>query len=155
VATQQYDLRLRRSRRRVGYGVSVFVNAAGLVVVHNILEWGFVPFLTADFERLVPWLSLLFTAVIVANAAYWIIDEPILKATGQIGLNLISVFVTYQVYRVFPFDFGAYLFDWGVVTRVVLVLAVVGAGIGVVTEAMRLASGGRTRHEEVVDVHGT
>ncbi len=155
MAIQQHDLRLRRSGRRVGYGASVFINAAGLMVVHNILEWGFVPFLTADFERLVPWLSLLFTAAIVANVAYWISDAPTVKATSQIGLNLISVFVTYRVYRVFPFDFAAYSFDWGAVTRVVLVLAVVGAGIGVVTEAIRLASGGHTRPEEVVDVHGT
>jgi ABC-type phosphate/phosphonate transport system permease subunit len=62
------------------------------------------------------------------------------KSTGQIGTNLISIFVTYQVFQVFPFDFSASAFNWEIVTRVVLILTIVGAGIGMLTEAYKLAS---------------
>ncbi len=51
--------------------------------------------------------------------------------------------MTYQIWQVFPFDFSAYEFNWGFVVRVLLVLAMVGAGIGVLAEATKLASGER------------
>ncbi|HET9258752.1 MAG TPA: hypothetical protein VFP42_01325, partial [Acidimicrobiia bacterium] len=62
------------------------------------------------------------------------------KSTGQIVTNLISIFVSYQVLLVFPFDFSAYDFNWALIVRIVLILAMVGAGLGMLTEAVKLAS---------------
>jgi hypothetical protein len=110
-------------------------------VVQNILDWDVLPFLTDRFEQVVPWVTLSLTAVIVANLIYLFKDAQAIRSTGGIVTNLISLIVTYQVYQVFPFDFSAYDFNWGVVTRVVLIVAMVGAGIGMLTESIRLASG--------------
>jgi hypothetical protein len=48
--------------------------------------------------------------------------------------------VTYTVLTVFPFDFSGYQFDWEIVTRVVLIFAIVGAGIGALVETIKLVS---------------
>lgn len=132
---------LKRAGRRFGYGVAVAINIAMLIVVQYILEWGWLPFLTDEFAGLVPWISLGLGATIVANLVYQFNDTPAINSTGQILVNLVSIFVTYQVFLVFPFDFSAFTFNWEVVARVLLILAMVGAGIGVLVEVIRLATG--------------
>jgi len=131
---------LRQAGRRFGYGVAIAINVALLIVVQYILDWGRLGFLTDAFADVVPWISLGLVATIVANLVYQFNDTPIIKSTGQILTNLISIFVTYQVYLVFPFDFSGSTFDWEVIFRILLVLAMVGAGIGVLVEAIKLAS---------------
>ena len=131
----------RQLGRRIGYAIAVVANLVMLVIAQNILDWGWLPFLTEDFAQVVPWISLGLIATIVANLVYQFNDTLTVRSTGQIGVNLISVFVTYQIWQVFPFDFSAYEFNWGVLVRVLLVLAMVGAGIGVLAEATKLASG--------------
>jgi hypothetical protein len=130
----------KRTGQRLGYGIAVIVNLAMLVAVQFILGWQWLPFLTEEFSVVVPWISLTLVASIVANLIYQINDTIIVKSTGQILSNLISLFVTYRVFQVFPFDFSAYDFNWTVVTRFILILAIVGSGIGVLTEALKLAS---------------
>ena len=132
---------VRRFGRRAGYIVAVIINVLMLIVVRNILDWDVLPFLTDRLEQVVPWVTLSLTATIVANLIYLFKDAQAIRSTGGIVTNLISLIVTYQVYQVFPFDFSAYDFNWEVVTRVVLIVAMVGAGIGMLTESIRLASG--------------
>lgn len=138
---------MKQIGRRVGYAIAVLVNLVMLVIANNILDWGWLPFLTDGFTQVVPWISLGLVATIVANAVYQFNDTLAVKSTGQIGVNLLSVFVTYQIWQVFPFDFSAYGFNWEAVVRVLLVLAMVGAGIGVLAEGAKLASGERAERE--------
>jgi hypothetical protein len=140
---------VKKLGRRVGYAIAVLVNLVMLVIVQNILDWGWLPFLTGDFAQVVPWVSLGLVASIVANAVYQFNDTLIVKSTGQIGVNLISVIVTYQIWRVFPFDFSAYEFNWEGLVQIVLVLAIVGAGIGVLAEATKLAAGGSAEESDI------
>ena len=130
----------KEAARRAGYVVSIAINVAMLVIVQNLLEWGWPSFLTDDFADVVPWISFSLVASIVANIIYQIDDSQVVKSVGQMAVNLISVWVTYTVLAVFPFDFSAYQFDWEIVTRVVLILAIVGAGIGALVEAIKLVS---------------
>lgn len=131
---------LKRAGKRFGYGVAIAINVAMLVVVQNILDWGWLPFLTPEFNDVVPWMSLGLIATIVANVVYQFTDTPVVKSTGQILVNVISILVTYQLFLVFPFDFSGSAFGWSVVIRILLVLAIVGAGVGVLVEAVKLAS---------------
>lgn len=130
----------RHAARRLGYGIAVIVNVVMLVVAVNILDWGWLGFLTSDYADLVPWISLSLIASIVVNLVYQFEDSPVVRSSGQLSVNLISLFVMYQALHVFPFDFTAYEFNWSIVARIVLILAMVGAGIGMLTEAYRLAS---------------
>ena len=132
---------VKEAGRRFGYGVAVIVNLVMLVAVQFILDWGWLPFLTDEFRGLIPWISLSLLVSIVANLVYQFNDSTIVKSTGQILVNLVSLFVTYQIYLVFPFDFSAYAFNWEVALRILLILTIVGTGIGVLTETIKLASG--------------
>lgn len=142
MSTTQYHIPPGVSRlgKRAGYTIAVVVNLAMLVVVLNILEWDVLAWLTDDFATVIPWISLSLVASIVVNVVYEFNDTPVVKATGQIGIDLISLVVASRILVVFPFDFSAYSFDWAIVTRLILVLALVGAGIGVITETVKLAS---------------
>jgi hypothetical protein len=131
---------LKDTGKRFGYAIAVVVNLVMLVVVQNILEWGWLPFLTEEFADVVPWISLSLVVSIVANLIYQFNDTAPVKSTGQILVNLVSIGVTYVILQVFPFDFTGYGFDWAIVVRIVLILAIVGSGIGVLTEATRLIS---------------
>ena len=131
----------KRTGTRFGYGVAIVINLAMLVVVQNILEWGWLPFLTDEFATVVPWITLSLVLSIVVNLVYQINDSRAVKTAGQILVSVVSIFVTYQLLRVFPFDFSNYGFNWAPVVRIVLVLAMVGAGIGMLTEAVKLVTG--------------
>jgi hypothetical protein len=147
MSTRQLDVspELRKTGRRFGYTVGIVINVAVLIVVQNILAWGWLPFLTDEFVEVVPWISLSLTMSILANLIYEFNDDPPVKSAGQVVVNVVSVLATYQIFKVFPFDFSTYSFNWGVVTRVVLILAMVGAGIGAATEAIKLAAMAREK----------
>lgn len=144
MSTMQIDVSpaLKRAGRRFGYGVAVMINVAMLIVVQYIYDWGWLPFLTVEFAEVVPWISFSLMASILANLVYQFNEAPPVKSSGQILVNLISIFVSYRVFQIFPFDFTGFDFDWAIVVRIVLILAMVGAGIGVLTEAFKLASSG-------------
>lgn len=140
-ARVDFSPEVKRFGGQFGYSIAIGLNVVMLIIVQNILDWGWLPFLTDEFSEVVPWISFSLAASIVANAVFLFNDDRIVKSTGQIAVNLISIVVTYQVFSVFPFDFSAYSFDWSLVTRIVLILAMVGAGIGMLTEVYKLASG--------------
>jgi hypothetical protein len=125
--------------RRVGYVVSIVVNAVALYVVVNLLAWGWLPFLTDEFARVLPLLRLSLLATIAVNVVYLWYDLPAFRSVMQIGLSAIAVAVALRVYDVYPFDFSRYGPAWDVATRVLLILAIVGTIIGVVVEVVRFA----------------
>jgi uncharacterized membrane protein SirB2 len=133
---------LKETGRRFGYGIAVVINLVMLVVVQNVVEWGWPPFLTQEFADVVPWISASLLVSIAANLIYQFNDSPAVKSTGQILVNLVSIAVSYVVLQVFPFDFSSYAFNWAPIARIVLILAIVGSGIGVLTEAIHLVSSG-------------
>ena len=120
--------------------IAIVVNLVMLFVVQNILEWGWLPFLTEEFAEVVPWISFSLIVSIAANLVYQMDDSPTVKSLGQIVVNLISIQVTFVMLTVFPFDFSASQFDWEPVTRLVLILAIVGAGVGAIVEGVKLLS---------------
>jgi len=124
--------------RRFGYAVAVAVNAAILVVVNNILEWGWFPWLTDDFELVLPLVNLSLVATILANIAYMAYDAAWFKSICEIGQLSISIAVAIRTFRVFPFDFAAYTWDWEATTRLTIVVAIVAMFIAIIVHVVRL-----------------
>jgi hypothetical protein len=127
-----------RSRRRAGYVVSIVVNAAIVIVVNNLLAWELLPWLTDDFDRVLPVVNLSLLATIAVNVVYLWFDPDWFRSSSQIALNVISIAAIVRMWQVFPFDFSAYDFDWDVVVRILLVVAFAGTVIGIVAEAVKL-----------------
>lgn len=132
------QIKVSRGARSFGYLVAAAINAALIFVVNNLLEWDVLPWLTADFERVVGILSLSLGASVVANLAFAAYDAPWFKSVGQIAMAGFGFAATVRLFQVFPFDFSAYDFNWGLVARVLLIAAMVGIGISVLVELGKL-----------------
>ena len=132
---------LKRVGRRFGFGVAIVINLVMLYIVQNLTSWDVLPFLTEEFDSLVPWISVSLIVTIAANLVFIVNDSPRLRGLGDMVTSLVSLAVTWRVLTVFPFDFSAYEFDWELVARVVLVLAIVGTFAAAVAGATKLATG--------------
>ncbi len=97
------------------------------------------PFLTDEFERVLPIITVSLAATLAVNLIYLSYDPAWFKSFGQIVVAAVSLAAAIQMYRVFPFDFAAYEFNWTAVARGVLILAMVGTGIGILVEGGKLA----------------
>ena len=85
---------LKQSAKRFGYVIAIGINLVMFFVVQNILEWGWLPFLTEEFAEVVPWISFSLIVSIAANLVYQVDDSPTVKSLGQIVVNLISIHKT-------------------------------------------------------------
>lgn len=130
--------------RRIGYAVAIVVNAAGLVIVNNVLDWGWFPWLTEEFQDVLPILNVSLAASVAANAVYLAFDPRWFKAAAEFVLLSISLAVTIRMLRVFPFDFSAYEFSWDIVARSLLGISIFGIAVGMVAQVVQLvrAAGG-------------
>lgn len=143
---------LKRVGRRFGLGIAIAINVFLLYVVLNLTSWDVLPFLTADFDSVVPWISFSLIVTIAANLVYMVNDDFRLKAFGDMITTLVSLVVTWRVLQVFPFDFSAYEFSWDVLVRVVLIVAIVGTFAGAVAAAVRLVRGRKPEEKGGMDV---
>ena len=128
----------KRTTRRIGYGVAIAVNAAMLVVVNNILDWGWLGWLTEDFNDVIPLISFSLAASIVANVAYIANDRPFFKGILELVVNTISLIATIRLLQVFPFDFSTYSSVWETATRSILIVAIVGISVALLVELVKL-----------------
>lgn len=130
------------SQRRVGYVVAIAVNAVLVYIVNNLADWGWFGFLTDDLDRVTGVITLSLAVSLAVNVIYLFHDPPWLRSVGQIVSTAVGLVAVVRVWQVFPFDFSSYSFDWAVVVRFVLVVAIVGSAIGILVELVKLARGG-------------
>jgi hypothetical protein len=131
-------VKVAKAARRFGYTVAIAVNAAMLYIAHHLLEWEVPAFLTAQWDELLPIVTVSLVASMVVNAAYIVYDAKWFKSLTQIGLASISLVVAIRMYQVFPFDFSTDGVDWGPITRAILVIVMIGTTIGLVAEVVKL-----------------
>lgn len=128
----------KRGLSRFGYAIAVVVNLGLLFVVNNLLTWGWVPFLTDDFEQLLPIINLSLVVGVGANAAFVFYNAQWFRSAGQIVQNVVSLFVIVATLKIFPFDFSPYSINWTTITRLVLILIAVAIAIGTIAEIVKL-----------------
>lgn len=124
--------------KRFGYAVAAAINAVFLVVVDDILRWDRLTFLTDAVDEILPLLRISLAASLAVNLLYVVFDPPWFKSLTQVGLSGIALAVVVKTYRVFPFDFSAYEFNWATTTRVVLIVTMVALGLAILAEAVKL-----------------
>lgn len=139
--------RFSTDAKRLGYAISIGVNVLLLVVVNNLLGWGWFPWLTPAFEDLVPVINLAFGVNIALALVYMLYDEARFKAVAQIVVNLIAIVVLVRTWQVYPFDFSGHDFPvdisafdltWDVLVRFLIGVAIFGVAIAIVTETVKL-----------------
>jgi len=127
----------RKVGYKVGYIVAIGVNALMLYIANNLLEWDWFPWLTSEFDRVLPWIVFSLGASILVNAMYLFYDLAWFKSLTQAALAIITVVVTMRLYLIFPFDFSAYDGPWTGLTEAVLIIFTIGAGIAAMVEGTK------------------
>src|SRR5688572_13276695 len=112
--------------RRIGYLLAALINISVLFAVNVVPGWDVLPFLTADTGRVLPVVNLSLVVGIVANLAYVARDSGWFRSFGDLIIAAVGLAALARIWVVFPFDFDAHSFNWGLVTRIVLVVAIVG-----------------------------
>lgn len=130
-----------RLRRRGGYVAAIVVQLIGLYLVRHLVDWD-VPFLTASFDRVVPYIELSIVVSLAVNAAWLVLDPPWFRSLLQIGVNLAGLAPIVRMWQIFPFDLAADDRVWRVALRALLVVAFAGTVVGTVAELARLARAG-------------
>ena len=126
-----------RRGRQVGYALAVAGNLLLLFVVNNLLEWEFPPFLTADWDRVLPILNASIVVSIVVNAALITYRPEWFKSLGQVVMSAFSLAVIVRLRSVFPFDFSSSDFDWETATRWILLFMMVALVISIIAEGAK------------------
>jgi len=118
--------------RRVGYVVAVLVNAAVLYAVNVWPGWQALPFLTEDMRLVLGLVNASMLVSIVANMVSFVADPRWLKALGDIVTTAVGIAALVRMWQVFPFDFSGSSFDWALVVRVAMGVAIGGSAIALV-----------------------
>jgi len=124
--------------RRLGYALAIGVSVAILFVVNNLPGGEQIPFLTNDVEKLLPIINGLLFASIAINGVWILYDGAWFRSAGRITLNVLIIAVLALTYRVFPFDFSGYDFDWESLIRIVIVFVIVALIIATIIETVKL-----------------
>ena len=137
--------------RRAGYVIAALINAVVLWLVNVAPGWDVLPFLTSDFSRVLGLVNAATVAGLVVNLVYLVRDPRWLVAVGSIVTTAIGLAAIVALLRVFPFSFDPAGFDWALVTRILLIVALVGSCIGLVVDLVTLvrAPGRRARSHRV------
>ena len=128
----------KRTMSRIGYAIAVVGNLALLFVANNLLAWGWFPFLTDDFEQLLPIVNLSLIVGAIVNAALVLYNAQWFRSIGQIVQNVFGLFFVVSTLKVFPFDFSPYRINWTTITRIVLIMLAVLVGIGTIAEFVKM-----------------
>jgi hypothetical protein len=124
--------------RRLGYALAIAFSAGILLVINNLPEGEQIPFLTDDLEQLLPIINALLFATIAINGVWILYDAAWFRSAGRITLNVLIIAVLALTYRVFPFDFSAYDFDWEALMRVLIVGLIVALTVATIVEIVKL-----------------
>jgi hypothetical protein len=125
--------------RQVGYAIAGLLNV-GLLYVANVWPgWQAVPFLTEDASQVLVLFNVSAIVGLIANAVYLAHDPQWLISVGGVITTSVGFAVLVQVWQVFPFAFDGASFDWPLLVRLVLAIALVGSVIGVIVQLVSLA----------------
>jgi len=119
-----------RAARRGGNLVSIIINAVLLYLLNAHPGWQSISFLTPATSQVIGLVTATLVAGIVANVIYFIAEPRWLRAIGDLVTLTITLVAMVRVWEVFPFAFHGSMAFWSTVVRVVLIVGIAGASIG-------------------------
>ncbi|GHG51811.1 hypothetical protein GCM10012320_21520 [Sinomonas cellulolyticus] len=131
------DGRARKDRpqsARAGAVPSIIVIGVLMYLANVAPGWWALPFLTSRTAEVMGAVNAAWIAGLVANAVYLLVGVRAVRALGEIIVIVFGIVATFRIWSVFPFDFGASSFDWALIVRILLVVAIVGSFIGIIAQ---------------------
>jgi hypothetical protein len=133
------------STRRGSAAAGVLANLVLLLLIHAWPGWEVVPFLTEETTQVLGLVNASLLTGIAVGLVQLVRTEAWLVPAGSLVTSAVGLAATVRVLTVFPFDLSP---GWETVVRVLLVLGVVGAAIGMLValiSLLRLVSAARGR----------
>lgn len=135
--------------RRLGYVFGTLAGVIGLFLINIWPGWERVSFLTSETSEVLWLVNVALLAGIVADLVYLVYDPPWLVALGGVVTTGIGLAALIRFAQVFPVDFSGWDFDGTGLARALLIIAIVGAAIGIVVQLVALvrslAAGGESQ----------
>ncbi|MFH0805238.1 MAG: hypothetical protein V1916_03535 [Patescibacteria group bacterium] len=131
-----------RGRRIADYAVTVTGNLVLLYVFNSLLDWH-AQLITAHWADVLPLLNASVLATVACNLTFIFYDERRFYLLARIALDLVAIAVLYQLWVVFPFDFGGFFgMAWlNPVVKIVLPLGILGTIVGSAVRVFRFVRG--------------
>ncbi len=126
-------------RRRIDYVVTIIINAILLYVANNLLVWE-AQFLKHEWADVLPAVNLTLGVTLGINLLFLFYDGRGFYFVARTFSDAVSIYATYRVWCVFPFDFhGFFGLGWlNPVMKIVLPFAVAGILIAITIRTVRL-----------------
>lgn len=127
-------------RRRIDYVVTIIINAILLYVANNLLVWE-AQFLKHEWADVLPAVNLTLGVTLGINLLFLFYDGRGFYFVARTFSDAVSIYATYRVWRVFPFDFhGFFELGWlNPVMKIVLPFAIFGIAVAIIVRAVRFA----------------
>ncbi|MDO8107980.1 hypothetical protein Q6348_12315 [Isoptericola sp. b441] len=129
-----------RGARRAGYLVAVALDLVLLGLIFRWPGWESLAFLTQDTTVVLPWVAAQIWTGVAVNLVWVAADPRWLRALGDLATSALGLVAALRVLDVFPFAFDEGGFPWATAVRVVLWVGIVGSGIGVLVNLVRLVT---------------
>ncbi len=133
------------ANRRFGYIFAAAITVGMWFVINEWPGWQELSFLTDETRAVLGLVNFSLAVSVLVDLIYVVYDPAWFKSVGDVITTSIGLAVLVRLWQVFPFDFSNYAVDWTVLTRVVLVMGIVGSCIGIIVQVvtlLRLAVGG-------------
>jgi hypothetical protein len=124
--------------RRAGFVVAAMINIVMWYAVNVWPGWQVVPFLTDDTRQVLAVVNLSLIVGVLVNLVHVTYDAPRLRPLGDLVTTGVGLIAMIRVLRVFPFDFSDFSFDASSLARVLLIIGIVGAALGVAVQFVTL-----------------
>jgi hypothetical protein len=135
--------RPRPAARRLGYLLTIGIDALVWYLVNVRPGWESVPFLTDGVEQVLGLFNLSLLVSAIANVLYLVYDPPRFRALGDLVAAVVSLVLAIRAYEVFPVDFTGLAYDLTTLARVVMILGIVGSVLAVLAALVALVRGRR------------
>lgn len=99
--------RAPKGARVFGDLVAIAVNLVILWILSNLLEWGWLSFLTDDFADVLPLIRLQILTTVGVHLFLILQDPEWLRAAGDVITASVGLAAVIALWLVFPFDFGS------------------------------------------------
>lgn len=131
----------RQSGSRVLHLLAAVAFAGLLYVVNREPGWAELGIVTSAAEPVVAWVNAALVLGLVVSVVVVFVDAPRLLALAGIVAAGLTVWISFQLLRIFPFPYGDELSGGSTMVRVVLAFAMIGGIVWLIVSIGRFLRG--------------
>lgn len=111
---------------------AIIASAVFLVIANNLLDWH-LSFITADWEDILPLLTIITVISMGMHAVLLFFRAPQLRYFGKTVLDIMSIVLLIQIFAIYPFNFNVLGPDYlDTIVRIALLVGMGGTLIGMI-----------------------